>query len=252
MLEGEVEEVINGGEKLRIDFEGGNTLTLAPPRNTTFYIDGERVPVDQLTRGTDLNFYIPEDRFQAEISGASTSAPFIVIPIAIQPTRASSSRNKTSETASLTQTVSSPQTSSPQNSSAQASTAQPGSTAQSGVAAGAMTLMLIPTAQHQAAHAAIRSGCWATLYPKEGFGGDALTLVGPVEMKSMVGPYGLDWDEKLESIKTGPNTWVTIFDNEGLRDRSAKLQPGSAVQDVDEKLGLFVEVQSMSVSCTSS
>jgi hypothetical protein len=112
-----------------------------------------------------------------------------------------------------------------------------------------MMLMLIPAAQHQATQAAIRSGCWATLYTEKGFNGDSLTLVGPVELKDMVGPYGLDWDEKLKSIKTGPNTKVTVFDNESFQDRSAQLQPGSSVQEIDKQLGLFEEVQSMSVSC---
>jgi hypothetical protein len=93
MLEGEVEEVVNNGEKLRIDFEGGNTLTLAPPRNTSFYINGEKVPAGELTSGTDLNFYIPEDRFQAEVAGATLAVPFVVIPIEVRPIPAPSMSN---------------------------------------------------------------------------------------------------------------------------------------------------------------
>jgi len=292
MLEGEVEQVINGGEKLRIDFQGGNEVTLVPPRNTSFYIDGKRTSASELTPGTDLNFYIPEDRFQAEMAGATASAPFIVIPIEIQPIGAASSGQNdrpgaAAETGASGQSATSAQSGAmtrtdpasrpePANAetatqpsaaqgrpamqsdsqgsgSAQAGQAQSGSaqgaSAQAGGGSGSITLVLIPSAQQQVIQAANTSGCWTTLYSGQDFKGDALTLVGPVELKDMVGPFGLDWDERLESIRTGPNTWVTMYDNEGFRDRSAKLQPGAAVSDVDDKLGLFEEVQSMKVSC---
>lgn len=207
MLEGEIEEVIDDGAKLRIDFLDGNDVTLAPPPNTTFYVNGEQTPVDELTRGTELNFYIPEDRFQAEFAGASSTAPFIIVPFELP-------------VASTSASVPTP-----------------------------MTLMLIPATQQRTAQAAMKDGCWATLYGEANFEGNALTLVGPIDMKRMVGPYGFDWDQKLRSIKTGPRAYVTLFDNEAYRDRSAKLDPGASVSQITDKLGLFEEVQSMLVSC---
>ena len=228
MLEGEVDEVINGGEKLRIDFKGGNPMTLAPPRNTTFYINGKETPASGLKRGDDLNIYIPEDRFQAEVAAANMSLPFLVIPIEVQPISASSSMSSSSSPSSG-------------RSGSMASAA--------GGSDPSVTLMLLPSTQHQSTLAATKSGCWTTLYTKKDFNGNALTLLGPLDLKDMVGPFGLDWEEKLASIRTGPNTTVTLYDNEGYQDRSAKLQPGSSVANIDSKLGLFEQVKSMSVKC---
>lgn len=79
-LEGEVEEVENGGKRIRVDFEDGSELAFTPTPRTGLYIDGERTDFADLNEGTNLNFYIPEDRLQAELRPDPQRFSFVIIP----------------------------------------------------------------------------------------------------------------------------------------------------------------------------
>lgn len=93
-------------------------------------------------------------------------------------------------------------------------------------------------------------GCWAKLYDQEKYQGDNMMLVGPVDLPQMRGPLGMSWENKIESVETGPKARVVIYDNENFRDRNKVLNPGSKVPDLDEKLGFFENVRSLKVSCS--
>jgi hypothetical protein len=84
-LEGTVEEVRDGGKRIQVDFKDGSVLTFTPTRRTMLYMDGERTEFEDLQRGTELNFYIPEDRLQAELKPDPNRLAFVIVPIEITP-----------------------------------------------------------------------------------------------------------------------------------------------------------------------
>lgn len=108
-------------------------------------------------------------------------------------------------------------------------------------------LIVVPTIV--TAETATKSGCWAKLYNEKNFTGDSFTLVGPIDMANMRGPFGISWENKVRSMETGPKASVTIFDNEGFRDKDAKIAANKKVPEMDNKLGLFDNFRSMKISC---
>lgn len=84
-FQGTVREVINNGQRVRIDFKQGDTLTLAPPANTVLYMDGRETPVSQLRRGAQLNFYVPEDQLTAHFFADDRGATSVAVPIVNEP-----------------------------------------------------------------------------------------------------------------------------------------------------------------------
>lgn len=129
---------------------------------------------------------------------------------------------------------------------AQAPPGQAGATA--GTAARPV-FMLVP-AETAGKDSPLKSGCWTRVYDGENFTGDSLTVVGPVSVSEMSGPYGLNWDDKVNSIEAGPKATVTVFDNAGFRDQVAQFKPGQKVPDVSKKLGFFDEFGSIRVACS--
>jgi hypothetical protein len=79
---GRVEKNINRGEQVKVNFKDGGTLTLTPPANTSLYINGKHTPVADLQRGDELQFYIAEDRFVAQVAkDESPQTEYVVVPI---------------------------------------------------------------------------------------------------------------------------------------------------------------------------
>jgi hypothetical protein len=87
-LEGKVEDVKGQGKRIRVDFEDGEELTFRPTPRTALYIDGERTSFADLEDGTRLNFYIPEDRLQAELQPEPDRLAFIIFPFDVTTTAA--------------------------------------------------------------------------------------------------------------------------------------------------------------------
>lgn len=115
-----------------------------------------------------------------------------------------------------------------------------------------MMMLLVPVTMEKQTDTALADGCWAKLYDDYSYGGDSLTLVGPLDLPKMIGPFGVDWDDKVSSIKTGPKAMVTIYDNENYRDRAAKIKPAQEVPELTEKMGLFEEPNSIRISCAET
>lgn len=73
------------GKQLTIDFKDGGTITLSPPPDTHLYVNGRRTPVADLQRGTDLNFYVAEDRLAAQFPESDTvTTQYVVVPIVVR------------------------------------------------------------------------------------------------------------------------------------------------------------------------
>ena len=80
-LEGVVESVKNEGKRIRVDFEDGEDLTFTPAPQTVLYLDGERTSFSEVNDGMRLNFYVPEDRLQAELQPDPTRIAFVIFPL---------------------------------------------------------------------------------------------------------------------------------------------------------------------------
>ena len=126
-----------------------------------------------------------------------------------------------------------------------------GGTAQGKAAGPSMVYMLIPV-EAAAKAETMKSGCWARIYSNTNYTGDTLTLAGPVSIADMDGPFGMNWDDKVESIELGPKATLTVYDNEAFRDQLAQFKPGQKVADISRPLGFFVEFASVRMSCAKS
>jgi len=95
----------------------------------------------------------------------------------------------------------------------------------------------------------MKGGCWARLHDDQNFEGDMLTLIGPVDMPDMTGPFGIDWKGKISSVETGPKATMQVYDNENYNDLVSTFKPGQKVTDVSKKMGFFDEFSSLKISC---
>lgn len=112
-------------------------------------------------------------------------------------------------------------------------------------------LMLVPVVVASKDNA-MKSGCWARIYSRANYSGDTMTLSGPLAIADMTGPFGLDWDDKVDSVEVGPKATLAVFDNEQFRDQVALFKPGQKVPDISKKLGFFDEFASVRLSCAKS
>lgn len=92
-FQGTLKKNVNRGEQLVVNFKDGGDVTLSPPAETTFYVDGKKTKVADLQRGSELNFYIAEDRLAAQVPETEvTTARLVVVPLVAneQPERMAS------------------------------------------------------------------------------------------------------------------------------------------------------------------
>lgn len=79
VFSGTVSRVTNLGRNLTIEFKDGDRATLHPPSDMMIDVEGTMTRVRDLQRGQKLTFYVPQERFVAEVAeGERFSAP---IPI---------------------------------------------------------------------------------------------------------------------------------------------------------------------------
>jgi hypothetical protein len=84
-FEGTVKRNVNRGEQLVVNFKDGGEVTLTPPAETHLYVNGKRTPVAELARGTELKFYIAEDRLAAQFPETETqTARLVIVPIVVR------------------------------------------------------------------------------------------------------------------------------------------------------------------------
>jgi LPXTG-motif cell wall-anchored protein len=76
------------GKELEIRVKNGDTITVNPPDNMVVWINDKKTPVRQLSRGDELNFYVPEDQFTAQFAQEQqpTPAQYVAVPIVYRET----------------------------------------------------------------------------------------------------------------------------------------------------------------------
>ncbi len=92
-FQGTLKRNVNRGEQLVVNFKDGGEVTLRPPAETSFYVNGKKTKVADLERGSDLNFYIAEDRLAAQFPETEVqTARLVIVPIVAneQPERMAS------------------------------------------------------------------------------------------------------------------------------------------------------------------
>jgi LPXTG-motif cell wall-anchored protein len=83
-FEGTLKKNVNRGQQLVVHFKDGGEVTLSPPAETNLYVNGKKTPVSDLERGSDLKFYIAEDRLAAQFPETETrTARFVIVPIVL-------------------------------------------------------------------------------------------------------------------------------------------------------------------------
>lgn len=97
----------------------------------------------------------------------------------------------------------------------------------------------------------LQKDCWVKLFDEDGFQGDAITLLGPIEIPDVdrSGVFGINWKDRIGSISTGPVARVLIYDNTHFRDLVSTINPGREEVSVAKKTGFFDQITSMQVLC---
>jgi len=120
-------------------------------------------------------------------------------------------------------------------------------TKEGGVIIEVPVIMMVPVQESD--KLAMGKGCWVKLYDKKNFEGDSLLLIGPIQVGRMIGPFGTNWENKVRSLQTGPNSNLTIFDNRNFKDQDKFVDPNGQIPDLSKKMGLFDDFRSMILSC---
>ncbi len=91
--------------------------------------------------------------------------------------------------------------------------------------------------------------CWTRLYDKKNYQGDSFLLKGPIDLAQMIGPFGINWENKVLSIETGPKSNLTIFNNRDFKGENKVIDPNIKIPDLSRKAGFFDDFQSMKLNC---
>jgi LPXTG-motif cell wall-anchored protein len=79
VFSGTVHSVAGYGRTLSVDFENGDEVTLKPPTGMKFDIGGTMTRPRDILPGQNLTFYVPQDRFVAEVP----EGEHVMVPIPI-------------------------------------------------------------------------------------------------------------------------------------------------------------------------
>lgn len=128
--------------------------------------------------------------------------------------------------------------------------APPANNASGAVTVDVPVVMLVPMQLREDPNLA--KGCWVRLYSDENLkGNDELTVVGPMQLKSLKLPGDINWKRKAESLVVGPKARVTIYENELFKKKEAVFQPGQQVPNLKKGFGFLNSMESIKVDCNS-
>lgn len=97
-------------------------------------------------------------------------------------------------------------------------------------------------------------GCWVRLFPEKAFQGtNDLTIAGPISVSSLHAPTGggsgVYWKPKAESVIVGPKARVTLYESEGFRGKSVRLDGGTRMQELRSKFELPQSIGALTIDC---
>lgn len=117
-------------------------------------------------------------------------------------------------------------------------------------AAGSAPVVLILSAS-AAENQAMANGCWARLYDTTGYGGNMLTVSGPLDVPSLSSGRiaGFEWGRNFDSVMIGPKATLMVWDDENYGDKTTTFKAGQKVADLDTKMGQLEEIKSLKLSC---
>lgn len=107
-------------------------------------------------------------------------------------------------------------------------------------------LMLVPV---DMSSPAMEAGCWAQLFDKRNFEGEALTIAGPMELESMDKYAGRTLKRNIDSLMTGPRARVTVFEHRLFKDRQVEFGPNAKQAGLVRELGFGGSIQSLRLEC---
>lgn len=90
-FQGTLDRNVNRGQQLVVNFKDGGKVTLTPPPEASFYINGKKTAVADLQSGSQLNFYISEDRLAAQFPDTPEveTTRLVIVPILLREQYAS-------------------------------------------------------------------------------------------------------------------------------------------------------------------
>ena len=107
-------------------------------------------------------------------------------------------------------------------------------------------MMLVPI---EVSSPAMEAGCWAQLFDKRNFQGEALTIAGPMEVDSVDKYAGRALKRNIDSLMTGPRARMTVFEHRLFKDRQVEFGPNSKQVGVVRELGFGGSIQSLRLEC---
>jgi len=96
----------------------------------------------------------------------------------------------------------------------------------------------------------LQSGCWATFFDERNFNGSSLTMIGPVELKTLDRGSAQQLKRDIKSVITGPRATLTLYEKQFLSARWVGFQPATREAGLMEKLGFGGRVESMQLRCS--
>lgn len=130
---------------------------------------------------------------------------------------------------------------------AQTAAVPPAGTTANGDNRPAPTILLVPV---EIQNKALEAGCWAQFYSAKDFKGDMLTLVGPTQLDSLDKGTAKQLKRDIDSIVTGPNTKLVVYEHRMFKDRSVEFGANSREGSLRKKLGFGGRIESIQVNCS--
>ncbi len=80
-----------------------------------------------------------------------------------------------------------------------------------------IVLLTIAALTYSQITAAKNENCWAELYESASFSGAKVRLQGPVNLSTLKNIDGQNWDRRIDSIKLGKDSKLTVFENHNFK-----------------------------------
>jgi hypothetical protein len=78
-----------------------------------------------------------------------------------------------------------------------------------------------------------RNGCYIDVWVKANFEGESVRIQGPAEYASLIFAQG-DWDDRISSLRVGPNAFVIAYQDPNFGDRQVTFGPDDEVADLGD------------------